>query len=53
VASAQAAGAAVVAVPHVVPVPPAPGRVVLESLVGLTPAGLASLAEDIGAPRAS
>jgi HAD superfamily hydrolase (TIGR01509 family) len=53
VASAQAAGAAVVAVPHVVPVPPAPGRVVVASLEGLTPSGLAGLANQVRAPRAS
>ncbi len=47
-ASAAAAGASVVAVPHVVPVPPAPGRVVVESLAGLTVAGLTRLA---GLPR--
>ncbi len=50
-ASAQAAGAAVVAVPHVVPVPPAPGRVVVASLDGLTPTGLAALADDLRARR--
>jgi HAD superfamily hydrolase (TIGR01509 family) len=50
-ASAQAAGAAVVAVPHVVPVPPAPGRVVVASLAGLTPAGLAALADDLRLSR--
>ena len=43
-ASAQAAGCAVVAVPHVVPVPPGPGMVVLDTLEGLSPAGLARLA---------
>jgi HAD superfamily hydrolase (TIGR01509 family) len=53
VASAQAAGAVVVAVPHVVPVPPAPGRVVVASLEGLTPSGLATLADQVRAPRAS
>ena len=48
VASAEAAGCAVVAVPHVVPVPPGPGRVVVETLAGLTPSGLSGLAR---APR--
>jgi len=43
-ASALAAGAAVVAVPHVVPVPPGPGLVVVDTLEGLSPAGLARLA---------
>jgi HAD superfamily hydrolase (TIGR01509 family) len=43
-ASAHAAGAAVVAVPHVVPVPPGPGLVVVDTLEGLTPAELARLA---------
>ena len=43
-ASALAAGAAVVAVPHVVPVPPAPGVVVVDTLEGLSPAGLARVA---------
>jgi HAD superfamily hydrolase (TIGR01509 family) len=43
-ASAHAAGAAVVAVPHVVPVPPAPGIVVVDTLEGLSPAGLSRLA---------
>ncbi len=48
VASAHAAGAAVVAVPHVVPIPPGPGRVVVDTLEGLSPAGLARL---VGLPR--
>jgi beta-phosphoglucomutase-like phosphatase (HAD superfamily) len=48
VRSAQAAGAAVVAVPHVVPIPPGPGRVVVDTLEGLSPAGLARL---VGLPR--
>jgi HAD superfamily hydrolase (TIGR01509 family) len=43
-ASAHAAGAAVVAVPHVVPVPPGPGIVVVDTLEGLSPDGLARLA---------
>jgi HAD superfamily hydrolase (TIGR01509 family) len=47
-ASAYAAGCAVVAVPHVVPVPPGPGIVVVDTLEGLTPAGLARVA---GLPR--
>ena len=48
VASAHAAGAAVVAVPNVVPIPPGPGRVVVDTLEGLSPAGLARL---VGLPR--
>jgi HAD superfamily hydrolase (TIGR01509 family) len=36
VASAEAAGCRVVAVPNVVPVPPAPGRIVVSSLTELT-----------------
>jgi HAD superfamily hydrolase (TIGR01509 family) len=48
VQSAQAAGTAVVAVPHVVPIAPGPGRVVLDTLVGLSPVGLARL---VGLPR--
>jgi len=43
-ASAQAAGCAVIAVPHVVPVPPGPGIVVVDTLEGLSPAGLARVA---------
>jgi HAD superfamily hydrolase (TIGR01509 family) len=48
VLSAHAAGAAVVAVPHVVPVPPGPGIVVVDTLEGLSAAGLARIA---GLPR--
>ncbi len=48
VASAHAAGAAVVAVPNVVAIPPGPGRVVVDTLEGLSPAGLARL---VGLPR--
>jgi HAD superfamily hydrolase (TIGR01509 family) len=44
VGSAEAAGAAVVAVPHVAAVPPGPKRVVVETLAGLTPAALTHLA---------
>jgi HAD superfamily hydrolase (TIGR01509 family) len=47
-ASAHAAGAAVIAVPHVVPVPPGPGIVLVDTLEGLSPAGLARIA---GLPR--
>jgi beta-phosphoglucomutase-like phosphatase (HAD superfamily) len=43
-ASAHAAGAAVIAVPHVVPVPPRPGIVVVDTLEGLSPAALVRLA---------
>lgn len=39
-ASAEAAGVRTLAVPHVVPVGAAPGRVVLESLEGMTPEDL-------------
>jgi HAD superfamily hydrolase (TIGR01509 family) len=48
VASAEAAGCRVVAVPNVTPVPPAPGRVVVGSLAGLS---LARLAELTANPR--
>jgi HAD superfamily hydrolase (TIGR01509 family) len=47
VRSAEAAGAAVVAVPHVVPVPAGPGRVVVPSLEGVTPGELAALAGEV------
>ena len=40
VASAEAAGTAVVAVPHVVPVPPGPGHVLVPTLAGTTVAEL-------------
>jgi HAD superfamily hydrolase (TIGR01509 family) len=43
VASAEAAGALVVAVPHTVPIPPAPGRVFVESLAALDVAALDAL----------
>jgi len=36
VASATAAGCRVLAVPSLVPIPPAPGRVVVESLAGVS-----------------
>jgi HAD superfamily hydrolase (TIGR01509 family) len=44
VASAAAAGVPVVAVPHVVPVPPGPGHVVVTTLVGTTVPELYALA---------
>jgi HAD superfamily hydrolase (TIGR01509 family) len=44
VLAAEAAGYQTVAVPSVVPVPPRPGRVVLESLAGVTLADLATWA---------
>jgi HAD superfamily hydrolase (TIGR01509 family) len=44
VASAEAAGVPVVAVPHVVPIPPGPGRVVVPTLAGATLAELYALA---------
>jgi beta-phosphoglucomutase-like phosphatase (HAD superfamily) len=40
VASATAAGAYVVAVPHLVPIEPAPRRIILETLENLTVAEL-------------
>jgi HAD superfamily hydrolase (TIGR01509 family) len=43
IASAEAAGALVIAVPHNVPIPPAPGRVIVESLTSLTVDGLEQL----------
>ncbi|MEU3460699.1 HAD family phosphatase [Streptomyces sp. NPDC006733] len=46
VASAEAAGCQVLAVPSVVPIPPAPGRTVLRSLEQAGPALLRSLVED-------
>ncbi|HEY3732580.1 MAG TPA: HAD family phosphatase [Streptosporangiaceae bacterium] len=44
VAAAEAAGCRVVAVPNVAPVPPAPGRVIVASLAGITLAELSELA---------
>jgi HAD superfamily hydrolase (TIGR01509 family) len=44
VRSGEAAGCAVVAVPNVVPVPPAPGRLVTDSLTALDPATLSARA---------
>jgi len=44
VASATAAGCRVVAVPSLVPIPPAPGRIVVKSLTGVTLAVLRALA---------
>ena len=46
VRSAEAAGAVTVAVPHLVPVPPAPGRVVVRSLADLDVASLAGIVQD-------
>ena len=47
VASAEAAGCRVFAVPSLVPIPPAPGRTVVSSLLDLTAdAGGISLRED-------
>jgi HAD superfamily hydrolase (TIGR01509 family) len=43
VASAEAAGVPVLAVQHLVPIPPGPGRTVLSSLKGLTADGLLGL----------
>ncbi|WP_265863777.1 HAD-IA family hydrolase [Streptomyces sp. SKN60] len=43
VASAEAAGCAVLAVPSVTPIAPAPGRTVREALTAVTPASLAGL----------
>jgi len=50
VASAEAAGCVVVAVPNVVGVPPAPHRVLLPTLVGLTPADLGEFVETTPPP---
>jgi HAD superfamily hydrolase (TIGR01509 family) len=52
VASAEAAGVPVLAVEHLVPIPPGPGRVVVASLAGLGLAELASVMEraDAGTP---
>jgi HAD superfamily hydrolase (TIGR01509 family) len=44
VASATAAGCRVVAVPSLVPIPPAPGRIVVKSLTGVTLGVLRALA---------
>ncbi len=46
VASAEAAGVPVLAVPHVVAIPPGPGRTVRASLVGLRAADLGRLGAD-------
>jgi HAD superfamily hydrolase (TIGR01509 family) len=43
VASARAAGCVVLAVPHHVPIPPAPGLTLVDSLAGLGVADLAAL----------
>jgi HAD superfamily hydrolase (TIGR01509 family) len=51
VRSAEGAGAATVAVPHVVPVPRAPGRVVVRSLADLDVAALARIVEQRRVPR--
>jgi HAD superfamily hydrolase (TIGR01509 family) len=50
VASAEAAGAQVIAVEHLVPVPRAPGRVVITSLAGVEPGRLLALARSGGGP---
>ena len=47
VASAQAAGVPVVAVQHLLPIAPAPGRRVVPSLLGIDPAELAQLAAEL------
>jgi beta-phosphoglucomutase-like phosphatase (HAD superfamily) len=44
VASAMAAGCRVLAVPSLVPIPPAPGRVVVASLAGVRLASLRAIA---------
>jgi HAD superfamily hydrolase (TIGR01509 family) len=46
VASAEAAGCVTVAVPHHVPIPPAPTRTILPTLAGVTLADLAALVRD-------
>jgi beta-phosphoglucomutase-like phosphatase (HAD superfamily) len=48
VASASAAGCAVVAVPSILPVEPAPGRVIVGSLAELSLATLRVLAARVG-----
>jgi HAD superfamily hydrolase (TIGR01509 family) len=50
VASAGAAGCLVVAVPSLVPIPPAPGRVIIKSLAEVTLEGLGLLASGAGMP---
>jgi len=50
VASATAAGCAVVAVPSFVDIPPAPGRLVVGSLLDVSVATLRDLAEHAGSP---
>lgn len=52
-ASAQAAGSRVVVVPNRVAVPPAPGRVIVATLRGLTAAGLAAAARSVVDDRAA
>jgi HAD superfamily hydrolase (TIGR01509 family) len=51
VASAQAAGCRVIGVPSLLPLPPAPGRIVVPSLLDLT-AGPAGIAVRTAVPRA-
>ncbi|MEV7617424.1 HAD-IA family hydrolase [Streptomyces sp. NPDC089799] len=51
VASAEAAGCQVLAVPSAVPIDPAPGRTVLDSLEQATPERLRALVADAPAPR--
>lgn len=53
VASATAAGVPVLAVEHILPVLPAPGRHVAKTLVGVTPTDLAELSAEISARTAA
>ncbi|HSV67355.1 MAG TPA: HAD family phosphatase [Mycobacteriales bacterium] len=53
IASAEAAGCAVLAVPHHVPVPPGPRRLVRPSLAGLTVAGLTAVHTTLAASGGS
>lgn len=52
IASAEAAGCVVVAVQHLVPIPPAPHRVMLTSLRGVTPEHLGEWVESTPPPEA-
>lgn len=51
VASAEAAGCAVLAVPSLAPIAAAPGRTVLDSLTGVTPELLRAMAAGVRPPR--
>ena len=47
VTSAQSAGVPVIAVQHLIPLPEAPGRLVTDTLIGITPFDLARLVREI------